>query len=162
MPIHAYLTVKGSQQGDISKGCGIQEGHEDEILVYAFDHAIQLPTDRDTGQPSGRRQHTPFKITKKIDAASPLLYKALTKGEPVDAEIKLFQSDKGAEVHYYTIKLKKSIISNMHAFMPTTLDPKNREFEHMEEVSFAYEAIVWTHDVKGKEHEDGWKLVGKA
>src|SRR5689334_6717977 len=83
MPIHAYLKVKGSNQGEISTGCGVQEGHENEILVYSFDHTILLPCDRDTGQPSGRRQHTPFKICKKIDAATPLLYKALTKGEPV-------------------------------------------------------------------------------
>jgi len=32
----------------------------------------------------------------------------------------------------------------------------------MEEISFSYDTIAWKHEPTGREHEDGWKLVGRA
>lgn len=89
MPTPAYMTIEGELQGLITAGTFTeesvgnvyQEGHEDQILVEAFDHNVTLPRDPQSGQPSGQRVHGPIEITKVFDKSSPLLYAALTSGE---------------------------------------------------------------------------------
>lgn len=66
-----YLKIKGTSQGDISKGCSTydsignkyQSGHEDQIYVYSFDYDIN----RDQNI-----SHSPVIISKPIDKSSPL------------------------------------------------------------------------------------------
>src|SRR4030095_10436251 len=40
-------------------------------------------------------------------------------------------------------------------------DPKNAEYQHMEECAFAYQKIVWTHETEGKQAEDDWRAPGE-
>jgi type VI secretion system secreted protein Hcp len=157
MPVHAYLTVKAQKQGVIKGSCD-QEGHAGEILVYEFRHEVEIPKDAHTGQPTGRRLHRPLAITKGFDRASPPLYQALCSGEPVpEATLKFYRIRGGAEEHYFTIKLENALVVAMRPTMPLCLDPKFASYEHLEEVSFAYQKIIWTHVVEGTEAGDDWK-----
>src|SRR5690554_5983197 len=89
MPTPAYMTIEGTKQGLITAGTFtedsvgniFQEGHEDQILVQAFDHQVIIPRDPQSGQPTGQRVHKPLMITKVFDKSSPLLFNALTSGE---------------------------------------------------------------------------------
>jgi type VI secretion system secreted protein Hcp len=160
MPIHAYLGLKGKTMGVISKIS--KEGDEDDIRVYRIDHQLVHPIDPENGQPSGKRRHMPLRICKKIDKFSPLLYEALTKAEQLECDIKLYHWESGTETHYFSIKLKKSLISSIRVFEAVELDPDQEELDPMEEISFSYDTIAWKHEPTGREHEDGWKLVGRA
>ena len=72
MPTPAYLEIEGSTQGAITEnafsedsvGNIYQEGHENEILVQAYEHVVTVPTDVQSGQPTGQRMHKPMSITK--------------------------------------------------------------------------------------------------
>jgi type VI secretion system secreted protein Hcp len=63
MPTPAYLSIEGATQGNITEGAFTedsvgnvyQEGHENEILVEAFSHTVTVPTDPQSGQPTGQR-----------------------------------------------------------------------------------------------------------
>ena len=62
-------------------------GHETEIEVLDFnleitssDASIVSPRDAASGQSSGKRQHSPLKILKRIDKSTPLLYSAKSGG----------------------------------------------------------------------------------
>jgi type VI secretion system secreted protein Hcp len=136
-----------------------QEGHEDEILVEAFKHEVYTPTDSQSGQPTGPRVHKPLIITKVFDKASPLLYKALASGEKLPkVEVKWFRtSAEGRQEHYFTTKLEDAIITNITARMPNCQDPGQAHFTHLEDVSFTYRKIIWTHEVAGTEGEDDWR-----
>ena len=89
MPTPAYLSLEGTKQGLITAGTFtedsvgniFQEGHEDQILVQAYNHQVIIPRDPQSGQPTGQRVHKPVVITKVFDKASPLLLAALTSGE---------------------------------------------------------------------------------
>ena len=89
MPTPAFISIEGSTQGLITQGAFTEdsvgniyiEGHEDEVMVQAFDHTVTIPRDPQSGQPSGQRVHKPFKFTAALDKATPLLYNALTSGE---------------------------------------------------------------------------------
>src|SRR5690554_2104254 len=84
MPTPAYMTIEGTKQGLITAGTFtedsvgniFQEGHEDQILVQAFDHQVIIPRDPQSGQPTGQRVHKPLMITKVFDKSSPLLFNA--------------------------------------------------------------------------------------
>lgn len=170
MPTPAYLSITGVTQGPITQGAFTeesvgnvyQEGHEDEVLVEAFDHTVTVPTDPQSGQPTGQRVHKPLTVTKVFDKSSPLLYNALTSGERLtECKLKWYRtSTSGQPEHYFTITLEDAIITNIHAHMPNCQDPGHSHFTHLETISFSYRKITWTHEVGGTEGSDDWRTAG--
>ena len=165
MPTPAYLSITGETQGLITQGTftepsvgGVhQEGHPDQILVQAFSHNVIRPRDPQSGQSSGQRVHQPMKITKVFDKCSPLLYTALTTGENLTCTIEWWRTAaSGMQEHYYTIKLYKAMIVDIKGYMPNCQDPGVAHFTHLEDVSFSYKDISWTHEVSGTSGEDSW------
>lgn len=167
MPTPAYLTIEGAVQGPITEGTFTaesvgniyQEGHENEILVEAVNHTVTVPTDVQSGQPTGQRMHKPLVITKVFDKSSPLLYQALTTGEKLPTvELKWYRTSAlGKLEHYFTTKLEDAIITNINARMPNCQDPGQAHFTHLEDISFTYRRIIWTHEVAGTSGEDDWR-----
>jgi len=155
MPIHAYLGIKGEKTGVISESSDVK-GQVGRIRVYRIDHNLFLPIDVATGQPTGKRSHFPLKICKKIDEFSPLLYKAMTEAEKLESILRLYHWESGVETNYYTIKLNKSMITEIKIFEAVAVDPDREELDPMEEISFSYNSIVWKHESTGREHEDTW------
>lgn len=158
MPMTSYLTIEGKNQGKIEGDC-TQKGREKKILVYAVDHGVEIPRDPHTGLPTGQRIHKPFTITKRIDPASPLLYQACCSGEQTKSwKLEYFRiNEKGQEEEYFEVQLENAIIVGIHHFKPNTIDEANKAFFDMEEVSFTYEKITWSHKVANKEAVDDWK-----
>jgi len=167
MPTPAYLTIEGKTQGDITKeafteesvGNIYQEGHENEILVQAVEHVVTVPTDIQSGQPTGQRQHKPLMITKVFDKSSPLLYTALASGEMLPkCTIKWYRTSmQGKQEHYFTTELVDAIITQIKTRMPNCQDPSLSHFTHLEDVFFTYRMITWTHVVAGTEGSDDWR-----
>lgn len=158
MAMTSYLTIEGKNQGKMEGDCA-QKGREKTILVYAIDHSLEIPRDTLTGMPTGQRVHKPFTITKHVDPASPLIMQACCTGE----QMKTWQLDyyhiteTGTEELYYQVKLENAIIVSIRHFKPTVFLPDNKPYHDMEEVSFSYEKITWTHKIANKEAVDNWK-----
>ena len=167
MTTPAYLFIEGERQGAISSGAFTelsvgniyQEGFEDNILVQSIDHTMTIPTDPQSGQPSGQRVHCPFVISKVVDKSSPLLCTAMTTGERLSkCEIRLYRtSAQGTQEHYYTIKLVDAIIVGISTSMPHAQNPSTAHLTHLETVSFSYRAIQWNHEACGTSGEDDWR-----
>ncbi len=167
MPTPAYLTLEGTTQGEITKdaftedsvGNIYQEGHENEILVQAVEHIVTVPTDIQSGQPTGQRQHKPLMITKVFDKSSPMLYTALSRGEVLPkCTLKWYRtSTQGKQEHYFTTELTDAIITQIRTHMPNCQDPTQSHFTHLEDVYFTYRMITWTHVVAGTEGSDDWR-----
>ena len=49
-------------------------------MAQEISHIVTVPTDTQSGQPSGQRVHKPFVFTCSLNKAVPLLYNALTIG----------------------------------------------------------------------------------
>ena len=145
-----YLKIKGSKQGEI-KGEVTEKGKEGSMRVNAYQHEISSPRDAASGQATGRRQHKPLVITKELDKASPLLYKALTTNEVLPEVTLLFyrNANTGKQDQYFTIALTDGTISGIKSWTDDKGVP-------MEEVSFTYQKIVWTYTNGGITHEDTW------
>jgi type VI secretion system secreted protein Hcp len=167
MPTPAYMTIEGANQGAITQGNFTeesvgniwQEAHKDEILVEGFQHKLLIPRDPQSGQPTGQRVHQPLVITKVYDRCSPLLYNALTSGERLTkVRLKWYRtSATGQQEHYFTHELEDAVIVDITAHMPNCQDPGQAHFTHLEEVSFTYRKITWTHEVCSTTGTDDWR-----
>ncbi len=66
-----YIKIEGATQGLITSGASTEDsignryqaGHEDEIMAQEIIHTVTVPTDTQSGQPSGQRVHKPFIFT---------------------------------------------------------------------------------------------------
>ena len=167
MPTPAYMSIEGTKQGPITQGTLTaesvgniwQEAHKDEILVEAFNHSIIIPTDPQSGQPTGQRVHCPLNFTKVYDKCSSLLYTALTTGERLTkVVVKWYRTTpEGVQEHYFTHELEDAVIVNITARMPNCQDPGQAHFTHLEDVAMTYRKITWTHEVAGTSGSDDWR-----
>jgi len=165
MPEPAYMTimVDGTNVAEAalsedSVGTLSKPDREDFIIVQAFKHGVTKPTDPQSGQVTGQRQHTPVIVTKFIDKSTPELYQHLCKGTQIE-EVKLHfprTAPDGSEQEYYTITLGKATLVDMQTYIPNCLDPANKDLAHMEDLMFSYKEIAWRHEICSTEGGDAW------
>lgn len=163
----AYIKIQGSTQGLISSkasseasiGNRYQAGHEDEIMAQEIEHIVTVPTDPQSGQPTGQRVHKPFIFTCSLNKAVPLLYNALTKGERLTSvEIHWFRTaTNGGSEHYFTTKLEDAIITDITLIMPNAQDKNNADKTELFKVSLNYRKIIWEHTAAGTSGSDDWR-----
>lgn len=163
----AYIKIEGSTQGLITSGATTeasignryQEGHEDEIMAQEVEHNIKVPTDPQSGQPSGQRVHAPFVFTCSLNKAVPLLYNALTTGEKLPkVEVHWFRtSTSGGPEHYFTTLLEDAIITNISLVMPNAQEQSNNDKTELFKVSLNYRKITWEHTAGGTSGSDDWR-----
>jgi type VI secretion system secreted protein Hcp len=160
MAIPAYMTIEGQNQGEISSGAlsedsvgtATQEGHEDEIMIQAFQHNVPRGTNEQSGQITSMPAMKPMKITKFIDKASPLLHNALTSGEQLTVTINWYRiSASGEEELYYVMELESSVLVDIETILPSVGDPAMSHLAHMEVLYINPGAITWTHEAAGTE-----------
>ncbi|BFM48457.1 Hcp family type VI secretion system effector [Marinomonas sp. THO17] len=166
MPTPCYIAIEGETQGLITAGAmtvdstgeiGL-EGHEDEMLVQEFSHNVTVPTNPQSGSPSGKRVHKPFKFTVALNKAVPLLYNALSAGEKLsNVELKWYRtSSEGKQENFFTTTLEGAVIVDIECNMPHCLDPANDSFTQNLTVSLAYRKINWDHITSGTSGSDDW------
>ncbi len=148
-----YLKLTGETQGDINGGV-TRASYENWIEVLSYSHTIKAPYDPDTGLPTGKRQHSPFRVTKSIDQATPLLMSALSNNELlVSFEFRILTpSNTGQEVHLMTIELHNARIVSYQGSGSTAFDSNVLT----ETFSFVYTKITWTWMDGGITSEDDW------
>jgi type VI secretion system secreted protein Hcp len=134
------------------------------MLVEAFSHEVTLPRDPQSGQPSGQRVHGPVTITGVYDKATPLLYAALTSGERLPKiTVKWFRtSATGTQEHYFTHEFEDAILVNIRSHMPNCQDPAMASFTHLNDISFTYRKVTWTHEVSVTSGSDDWRTPVSA
>ncbi|MDG2918490.1 Hcp family type VI secretion system effector [Bisgaard Taxon 10/6] len=167
MPTPAFISIEGSNQGNITAGAFTEdsvgnvyvEGHEDEIMAQAISHVVTVPTDPQSGQPSGQRVHQAFKFTCSLNKAVPLMYNALASGEMLPkVEITWFRTSiDGRQEEFFSTVLEDAVIVDMNLVMPNAQDPKNAPYTQLLEVSMSYRKINWDHTISGTSGSDDWR-----
>jgi type VI secretion system secreted protein Hcp len=122
---------------------------EGTIECFGFKYDLTTPRDPASGSLTGRRQHSPITIVKRVDKSSPLLYRALCHNELVTSvELRFYRplpGGAGAEEHFYTILLENGYVCDI-----------NSVGRGLERVSFVFEDITWTYEIGGATHKDRW------
>lgn len=167
MPTPAYISIEGKTQGPITKGAFTAdsvgnifvEGHEDQILVQEVNHRIKVPTDPQSGQPSGQRVHGPLIFTCSLNKAVPLLYNALASGEMLPkVELSWYRTSvDGKQERFFATKLIDAVIVDIDLVMPHAQQADNKEFTQLCKVSLAYRGIEWEHIMGSTAGADDWR-----
>jgi type VI secretion system secreted protein Hcp len=155
MALDAYMKLTGETQGEI-RGSETKQGHEDSITVNAVNHGVQIPTDKLSRLPSGKRKHEPLVVTKDIDKSTPLLMNALLNNENITKlELRFWQpGPAGQGRQFYTIELENARITDIRFEMLNNRTPENLQQRELEHISFVYQKIVWTYEDGGITAED--------
>ncbi len=135
--LDAEVTIAGPQ-GPMRGGPTPRAGTA--IPVLDVRHTLVSPRDAATGQPSGRRRHTPIDIVKDVDRSSPLLTAAWSRNEVLTAwRLVVFGTDQlGRRTPTYAIELRRAFVVGIGLEAPESSRMPR------EAVSFAYEGITWT------------------
>ena len=118
--------------------------------------AINLESYLGDAGPTAALLHTPIKIIKRIDKATPLLVKALQEGQTVEGEIKFFHPDPsgtGAIVHYFSLIITGGRISGVRNWQPNNLDPAVANWPFVEEISIQFTVLTFNHVTSGTSYD---------
>ena len=143
-PVHAAAQMTMTLSSATGEG-GVN------TLIEGYRHAIEIPQDALTARATGRRQHSPFVVRKRLDSATPLLYRAMAGSETIPTVTVRVPTAQGRAGDPVTITLTNARIMGITSGMAT-----GDALAH-EEVSFYYETIKWTGTGAGTEFEDSWK-----
>jgi type VI secretion system secreted protein Hcp len=160
MAFQLHVSIKGSKQGQF-KGEGTQARRKDKwIPSLGFEYEIKTPRDIATGQPSGKRQHSPITIVKEWGAATPQIFTALVNNEVLSEVLFEFvkTNQNGEEYVFHKIKLTDGSVSHIKQFTGSDASAEGattakhggagKMFE-MEAVSFTFHKIE-VENVDGK------------
>lgn len=124
VPPRSFIVARMTAGGTV-----ISNPYPDEVIqglpgfvpIYDVKTNVEQTRDPASGLPTGRRSHKPLRITKRIDAASPLLMDTLTKNGTIDIEARFYRRDaNGNEEHYFTITLIDATVSS-HTFQTSPI-----------------------------------------
>jgi type VI secretion system secreted protein Hcp len=151
MAFQAYLTIKGSKQGQIKGQTSKGKGGDKWIEIASVSFGAQSPVDSSRGSSAGKRQHNPIVITKEQDSASPLFFGAAFSNE-VFKEVVIERRLNGHTLNIVT--LKDAAISR---FGPADVLPhKPVKGMHYEKIEFTFQQIAYENVIGGKSATDDW------
>lgn len=157
MPTPCNLLVDG-YPGSCEK-----DGRADTSDVFEIEHQVHQPVDLTTGQATGVRVHSPLRIVKQVDKATPGFHKALCTGEnlpKVELQFWRIDPDSRSEAEYYRITLTNARIVDCRPYMPMSFLPANEPYRHMEQISMVYEQIEWNWIPDSTIETDQWRAPG--
>jgi type VI secretion system secreted protein Hcp len=157
--VHLWLTIDGNYvEGESSV---VSLDRAGTIECSSFRYGVTTPYGRRSGRRTGRRQHEPVKVHKRIDKSTPLLLKALCNHEPVnEAEFRFYRpspTGSGAEEHFFTVLLENGYISGVRQLSEDAIMGGEAAPPMMEEVTFVFQDITWTYEPNGATHHDSWR-----
>lgn len=144
-------------------GSSQKKGREDTSDVFEIEHHIHQPVDLTTGIATGVRVHSPLRLVKEIDKATPGYHKAMVTGQNLKSiELHFYRIDPSTrqEKMYYKITLTNARVVDVRAFMPMSFVPANESYRHMEQLSFVYEEIEWNWIPDSVVEFDKWREPG--
>jgi type VI secretion system secreted protein Hcp len=156
--IHLSLQIDGNDiEGESTIASMDREG---TIECVSFFSELTTPRETATGSLTGRRQHAPLTIVKRIDKTTPLLFKALAMNEPITSGIFRFyrpsSSGSGQEEQYYTVLIENGYVASVRQEQSNILYAESAALPMMERVSFIFQDITWTYEDGGATHKDSW------
>jgi type VI secretion system secreted protein Hcp len=153
-----WMSLKGAKQGDI-KSETTAKGRENLIECIEFEAGVQSPRDPHSGLPTGKRQHQPLVVRKRVDKTTPLLSSALVTNENLTTVKLQFWRPKGdgTSEQFYTIELTNAGLSKQKIYLPFTLDPEKAHLPALEKLEFTFQKITWTFTQGGVTASDDWE-----
>jgi|SRR4051812_15503082 type VI secretion system Hcp family effector len=136
--LDAYFRADGIT-GDVTRS-----GYTNYVAVSAYNHEVNAVRDSN-GQPTGSRQHGPFKILKDISGNSPQFVEFMVRNRTIEtADLLLYKpAINGVDTNYYSYHFEGVRIISIRNWSPNNNDATATKYLPMEEISFTYQTIHW-------------------
>ena len=131
----------------------LDDGSRIETPINDFNHTIAPGIDAASGLPTGKRQHKPFTIIKRVDNATPLFASMLISNDGIDSW-SLKVSRKDAQGRSRLIQTTELAGARVCGAGQGVVEAKH---ETRERVLFCYQRITWTWHESGTSYEDSWE-----
>jgi type VI secretion system secreted protein Hcp len=159
--VHLFLKVNGTDiQGESTQ---TSLGRENSIECLSFEFRVASPVSTSgSGMATGRRRYDPIKVQKRIDKSSPLLLRAFTLNEKIDAVFQFYRPNPtgdGTTEQFYTVEIRNGRIVGVAQYVHEIFRPETANDPPLEEVSFVFNTIIWTYTNGGVTHEDSWSAI---
>ena len=121
---------------------------------------LKAQCDRNVGQLTGKRQHSPLTIVREVDSSSPLLWQGLCTNEvlkSVDISLVGRPPSGSGEVVVERITLTNAVISKIHRYSPrlgSSRDVHNPS--ELEEIQFTFQKITFSNVAGSISTSDDW------
>ncbi len=157
--VHLNLEIDGNDvEGESTVSSMEREG---TIECASFKYSLTTPRKEATGKLTGKRQHRPVEIIKRVDNSTPLLLRALCQNQPVTrAKFRFFRPNpggSGAEEHFFTVLLEHGYVASVSQLSEDGIMGGEAAPPMMEEIAFVFQDITWTYEMNGATHKDSWK-----
>jgi len=155
--VHLYLKANGTDiKGDSTQ---TSLGREDSIEALYYEFSVKTAREAGSGMATGRRQYEPLLIRKRVDKATPLLFKALTENQAVEGVLKFFRpspNGDGTTEQFFSMSFKGGRVASHQIVNPDTIVPATSTSPTLEEVTFVFSTIGMVFTDGGIEHQDTW------
>jgi len=155
--VHLYLKANGTDiKGESTQ---VSLGREESIECVYYEQGVITAREAGSGLATGRRQYQPLLIRKRIDKSTPLLMKALTENQVIEATFKFFRPNPtgdGTTEQFYSVNFKQGRVNSIKQYVPDTIVPVSTNDPALEELTFVFHTIGWTYTNGGVTHEDSW------
>jgi type VI secretion system secreted protein Hcp len=132
-----YVDIKGKVQGQFPGDAlnGTRKNVKNEIVALSMAYEMETPRNPQTGQATGKHMHKPVVFTHDVSAATPYLFEAAAKNEPLTTvTIEVGRPDaNGLITNQYTLILTNATVTALRQF--------SEENILMEEVSLTFQKI---------------------
>ncbi len=160
--VHLYLKANGADiEGESTQ---LSMGRENSIECLFFESGVATAREAGSGRASGKREHLPLLIRKRIDKSTPLLAQAICRNEKIEATFKFFRPNPlgdGTTEQFFTIKISDARIASQKFEVPNTIRPATSTEPPLETITFNTANITWTFEEGGIEYEDKWEGMGQ-
>ncbi len=156
--VHLWLKSNGEDVHGDSTITSMDRGETIECVF--FESSVRTGREKGSGMSTGRRSYEPIVIRKRIDKATPILYRSLCNNEEVEATFKFYRpspAGDGTTEQFYTIEIAGGRIASFKAVSPDCIDPASASDPPLEEISIIFENITWTFEPSGAAHHDSWR-----
>ena len=148
--VHLFLKANGKDiKGESTQ---VSMGRADSIECVAFNSGVTSAREAASNLATGRRQHEPIIIRKRIDKASPLLAKALCQNEAIEGVFKFFRPNPtgdGTTEQFFTVAFKGGRVVWQDVFLPDLMAPTagSRQVSGApyEELGLKLAGVSWTY-----------------
>ena len=145
---YAALTAGGTAlSGDVTmQEIGGIDVSTDHIEIYQVEHNIKPGKNKLI---SG-----PIVILKRIDQTSPLLLQAMSEGQRIDGDIKIFDNDpdSGETRHRFTIRLTQAEVVGISSNLPDAFNAEDSNRPPYERIELQPFSLMWVDEINSEEY----------
>lgn len=155
--VHAFLTANG--ESIVGEPTQLALGVEESIECVSWEYGVSTPLEPGSAVSTGRREHDPIVVVKRVDASSPVLLKACCKCQTIEGQFRFYRPDPGgtgATEQFYSVEIRGGRVISVRQRSPNTMQRSGGNMPPLETVAFSFSDIVWTYEPRGVEHHDSW------